>query len=305
MRIYVYDAANPANPWKVYDSTAPPFVQTLSELVRGFGYWIYYEQPVVVVAGDVNVDGRADFIVGAWQAAPGGRADAGSAYVYSGADGSLLYQKDGGATGDTFGWSVSAAGDVNWDGMADFIVGATRADPGGRADAGSVYVYSGADGSLLYQRDGGAEYNNFGHSVSAAGDVNGDGKADFIVGERLADPGGRLGAGSAYVYSGADGSILYQKDGVAANDRLGVSVSTAGDVNGDGKADFIVGAFWPTQVAGLMPGALTSTPAPTGASSTRRTARQWAISSVSPLAGQTKKVSEKMPRPWTHLLVLP
>ena len=302
MRIYVYDAANPANPWKVYDSTAPPFVQTLSELVRGFRYWIYYEQPVVVVAGDVNGDVRADFIVGAWQAAPGGRADAGSAYVYSGADGSLLYQKDGaaagdffgysvsmagdvngdgkadfivgarvadpggradagnayvysgadgsllyqkdgGATGDTFGWSVSAAGDVNGDGMADFIVGATRADPGGRADAGSVYVYSGADGSLLYQRDGGAEYNNFGHSVSAAGYVNGDGKADFIVGERLADPGGRLGAGSAYVYSGTDGALLYQRDGGAVDDNFGTSVSTAGDVNGDGKADFIVGAY--------------------------------------------------------------
>ena len=241
VRIYVYDAANPANPWKVYDSTAPPFVQTLSELVRGFGYWIYYVKPVVV-AGDVNGDGKTDFIVGASGADPGGRSAAGSAYVYSGADGSLLYQRDGGAAGDNFGYSVSTAGDVNGDGKADFIVGAHSADPGGRGSAGSAYVYSGADGSLLYQRDGGSAGDEFGYSVSTAGDVNGDGKADFIVGGLYADPSGRADAGSAYVYSGADGSLLYQKDGGAASDRLGVSVSTAGDVNGDGKTDFIVGA---------------------------------------------------------------
>ena len=120
------------------------------------------------VAGDVNGDGKPDFIVGAHQADPGGRADAGSAYVYSGADGSLLYQKDGGATGDNFGLSVSTAGDVNGDGKADFIVGAHGADPGGRADAGSAYVYSGADGSILYQKDGGATGDFFGHSVGGA-----------------------------------------------------------------------------------------------------------------------------------------
>ena len=188
VRIYGYNPATPANLWKVYDSTAPPFVQTLSELVRGFGYWIYYEPPVVV-AGDVNGDGKADFIVGAWLAAPGGRADAGSAYVYSGADGSILYQRDGAAAGDFFGYSVSMAGDVNGDGKADFIVGARSADPGGRVRAGSVYVYSGADGSILYQKDGVATNDNFGYSVSMAGDVNGDGKPDFIVGGVRGLPG--------------------------------------------------------------------------------------------------------------------
>ena len=242
VRIYGYDPTAPSSPWKIYDSAAPPFVNTLEALTKWNGYWVYYEQPVVVV-GDVNGDGKADFIVGARGADPGGRADAGSAYVYSGADGSLLYQKDGGAASDRLGVSVSTAGDMNGDGKEDFIVGAYYVDPGGRANAGSAYIYSGADGSLLYQRDGGAAGDNFGLSVSTAGDVNGDGKADFIVGALWADPGGRFDAGSAYVYSGADGSLLYLRDGGVADDRFGFSVSTAGDVNGDGNADFIVGAF--------------------------------------------------------------
>ena len=102
-------------------------------------------------------------------------------------------------------------------------MGAFQADPGGRSGAGSAYVYSGADGSILYQRDGGATGDQIGYSVSAAG----DGKADFIVGANGADPGGRADAGSAYVYSGADGSLLYQKDGVATEDRFGLSVGGA------------------------------------------------------------------------------
>ena len=77
-------------------------------LTKWNGYWVYYEQPVVVV-GDVNGDGKADFIVGAYLADPGGRLSAGSAYIYSGADGSILYQKDGEAAYDSFGYSVSGA----------------------------------------------------------------------------------------------------------------------------------------------------------------------------------------------------
>ena len=195
----------------------------------------------VASAGDANGDGRDDFIIGAYRTDPGGFLNAGSAYLYSGADGSLLYQKDGIAAGDQLGICVASAGDVNGDGQADFIIGAVTADPGGRADAGSAYLYSGADGSLLYQKDGIAAGDRLGRSVDLARDVNGDGRGDFIVGAFRADPGGRINAGSAYVYSGFDGSLLYQKDGDSAGDQLGFPVASAGDVDGDGKADFILG----------------------------------------------------------------
>jgi hypothetical protein len=114
------------------------------------------------------------------------------------------FQATPGGPGDFFGWSVAGAGDVNGDGFDDYIVGAQSASPGGLADAGSAYVYSGKDGSLLYQKDGLAAGDKFGTSVGMAGDVNGDGKVDFIVGA----PDANSNAGAAYVYSGADGSLL-------------------------------------------------------------------------------------------------
>ncbi len=203
----------------------------------------------VAGAGDVNGDGKADFIVGALLADPGGRIDAGSAFVYSGATGALLLQKDGAVAGDRFGFSVAGAGDVNGDGRTDFIVGAPLADPGGLADAGSAFLYSGADGSLLFQKDGAVAVDYLGQSVSGAGDVNGDGRADIIVGAPGADPGGRSQAGSAFVYSlpappdpPVNLTATFLKQGTATGDQLGFSVASAGDVNGDGKADFIVGA---------------------------------------------------------------
>jgi len=192
-------------------------------------------------AGDVNADGVPDFIVGAPSADPGGRKDAGSAYVYSGADGALLFQKDGAAAFDYLGSSVAGAGDVDGDGKADFIISAPVASPGGLSYAGSAYVYSGATGLLIFQKDGPVG-GQFGYSVAGAGDVDGDGKADFIIGAFLAFPGGRYHAGSAFVYSGATGALLFQKDGAAANDWFGYSVAGAGDVDGDGKADFIISA---------------------------------------------------------------
>lgn len=197
--------------------------------------------PAVAGAGDLNGDGRADFIVGTAGADPNGLTDAGSAFLYSGATGTLLYQKNGLASGDNLGNAVAGVGDLNGDRRADFMVGAPGADPGGLVNAGSALVYSGATGAPLYQKNGALSFDVFGNAVAGAGDVNGDGRADFMVGARLADVSGLTDAGSAFVFSGASGALLYQKNGTVVGQGVGRSVAGAGDVDGDGKADFLVG----------------------------------------------------------------
>jgi len=190
-------------------------------------------------AGDVNNDGYADVIVGAWGDDNNGTVS-GSARVLSGADGSILYTFNGDSADDQFGRSVSGAGDVNNDGYDDVIVGASGDDNNG-TNSGSARVFSGADGSILYTFNGDSADDYFGRSVSAAGDVNNDGYADVIVGATGDDNNG-TNSGSARVFSGADGSILYTFNGDSADDQFGFSVSGAGGVNNDGYADVIVGA---------------------------------------------------------------
>jgi hypothetical protein len=190
-------------------------------------------------AGDVNGDGYADLIVGAHGKDAGGNRT-GRAYVFSGKTGDTLYTFTGEADGDEFGYSVSGGGDVDNDGYADLIVGAHWNAAAG-SDAGRAYVYSGQTGALLYTFTGEAAWDNFGVSVSGAGDVDGDGYDDLIVGARGNDGGGDL-AGRVYVYSGKTGDTLYTFTGEAAINAFGRSVSGAGDVNGDGYSDLIIGA---------------------------------------------------------------
>jgi large repetitive protein len=192
-------------------------------------------------AGDINGDGVEDFIVGAQRVDNGLINEAGAAFVYSGATGQLLHSFYGDSNdGDRFGASVSGGGDVDGDGVPDLIVGAYKADYVKR-NTGSVYVYSGLSGTLIYRFDGTLD-NEYGRSVADAGDVNGDGYADIIVGARLEDSGSMYSNGAAIVYSGSTGAVLYRFNGEATNDLFGTAVAGAGDVDGDGYADLVVGA---------------------------------------------------------------
>ncbi|UCG68296.1 MAG: FG-GAP repeat protein [Thermoplasmata archaeon] len=186
--------------------------------------------------GDINKVGYDDVIVGAH----GTNGWRGRAYVYSGQTGETLYTFDGEFLGDNLGIYVSGAGDVDKDGYVDVIVGASDNDAGG-SSAGRAYVYSGKTGNILYTFTGEAAEDKFGFSVSDAGDLNNDGFDDVIVGAHLNDAGGN-NAGRAYVFSGFNGSLLYNFTGESSDDYFGSRVSSAGDVNNDGFDDIIVGA---------------------------------------------------------------
>ena len=264
----------------------------LSTIAAGTGGFVINGQSAndysgfsVASAGDVNGDGFDDLMVGARLANPAGGADAGKSYVVFGKTGgfgasinlSAIAAGTGGfvingqSTSDFSGRSVASAGDVNGDGFDDLIVGAYGADPAGGSNAGKSYVVFGNSGgfgasinlSTIAAGTGGfvingqSAYDRSGRSVASAGDVNGDGFDDLIVGAYLADPAGSTNAGKSYVVFGTSGGFGasinlsaiaagtggFVINGQSANDQSGHSVASAGDVNGDGFDDLIVGAL--------------------------------------------------------------
>ncbi len=195
----------------------------------------------VAVIGDVNADGRVDFAVGAGGDDTNG-VDAGAVHVCSGLDGSVLFSLYGNGPGIQLGSApIAAAGDVDLDGVPDLIVG-SQLESNSAPGAGAAHVFSGFDGSIIYTFNGSITNAFFGGAVDGAGDVNGDGYPDLIVGASSAWVNG-ADSGRARVFSGFDGSTLYTFNGASAYDGLGVSVGGLGDVNADGHDDVAVGIF--------------------------------------------------------------
>ncbi len=206
----------------------------------------------VAGAGDVNGDGYADVIVGAYLY-DNGQTDEGAAFVYhssaAGISPAPATTFESNQANAQFGDSVAGAGDVNGDGYADVIVGAHFYD-NGQIDEGAAFVYHGSASGVNPVAATTLENNQadarLGYSVAGAGDVNGDGYADVIVGAYLYD-NGQTNEGVAFVYPGSAGGVSPTAATTVESNQayagLGAAVAGAGDVNGDGYADVIVGAY--------------------------------------------------------------
>jgi hypothetical protein len=234
--------------------------------------------------GGLNGDGVTDIAIGAPTANPGGLPKAGKVYVIFGQHGSgretpinlanfsvgMGFVLSGLAAGDGLGWSVSGAGDLNGDRVDDLLVGAPFAGAGGKADAGQAYVIFGQRGrtrgpdslnfSTLNGRTGFVikgqhAGDRLGYSVSTAGDINADGVSDILVGAPMSRSSHGRKSGQSYLIFGQRGGFNAVFDwtrlnaatgvaliGGAAGDQSGFSVAQAGDLNGDGVSDVIIGA---------------------------------------------------------------
>ncbi|MFO0560555.1 MAG: VCBS repeat-containing protein [Polyangiales bacterium] len=218
-------------------------------------------------AGDVNGDGFADVLVGEPGANPGGRSNAGVAHLYLGtptgigADASQTLE--GVAAEDAFGSVVVGLGDVDGDQFADVAISAVQADPGGRSNAGSTYVFRGSSTGIDLRApsvlEGVAANDRFGSSVAGAGDVNGDGLSDFVVATPHASRSGVGFVGTARVFHGSRDAVTVVAartlDGATAFEGVGGSVAIARDVNLDGFADMIIGASGASPGGRLQAGA--------------------------------------------------
>ncbi|MGB4772141.1 MAG: VCBS repeat-containing protein [Chitinophagaceae bacterium] len=202
-------------------------------------------------AGDVNGDGYFDVVVGAPRFS-NGEENEGAVFVYygspSGLDTNPSWIMEGNQANAFFGASVSTAGDVNKDGYADVVVGASYYDDG-ETNEGKIFVYLGSAsglGKTPYFTAQSDQVNAFfGKSVSSAGDVNHDGFGDIVVGAPGYDHG-QTNEGRAYLYLGTYGGMTqapaWTGESNQADASFGNSVACAGDLNGDGFSDVVVGA---------------------------------------------------------------
>ncbi len=193
---------------------------------------------IIAPAGDVNGDGFGDIITGH----PNDdtfQFDAGSATVYSGHDGSIIYTIFGLDAYSNAGISVAGLGDLNNDGFDDFAIGEPRLSS--LTGGGLVRVFSGIDGTTMLNLQGSGN-DHLGFSVANATDLNNDGVNDFIVGQpHYTFPSMTQRRGRARVFSGSDGALLFDINGDSDLGETGYAVGSAGDINNDGIIDLAIG----------------------------------------------------------------
>jgi hypothetical protein len=197
-----------------------------------------------VIAGvpDLDGDGRGDIAATTREPIEPGSDVHGVTYIFSGASGEVLHRIP------RYGTALSGIGDLNSDGFGDILIAWSAGNVNGVIDhSGFVRVVSGASGGeirvVLSPRP--EPSGEFGFSLAGMDDRNGDGAAEMVVGALWERPDGQpLGSGSAYLLSGATGSMLQERGSrhPQNNGMFGACVAAVPDCNGDGRPEFVVGA---------------------------------------------------------------
>ncbi|MFT7618767.1 MAG: hypothetical protein ACI97A_002414 [Planctomycetota bacterium] len=192
-------------------------------------------------AGDANNDGTPDFMYGRPGNYIAGGAcsaanDSGEVVVRSGVDGTVIFNITGQPFCRTLGFSLDGVGDVNGDGYDDIVVGHDN------AGLGQVIVAGGSPPAIIHVIDG-LPRSFLGHRVFGAGDVNGDGTADFAAFSFVFDASFNPLPGELTIFSGVDASAIHHLTGQSNHDRFGAGFEPVEDLDGDGKDEFLIGAW--------------------------------------------------------------